>query len=32
MELWIRSQNREDLSKTKHLGVYDKKIYINGYE
>lgn len=32
MELWIRSQNCEDLSKVEHLGVYDKKIYINGYE
>ena len=32
MDLWIRSQNREDLSKAKHLGVYDKNIYINGYE
>lgn len=32
MDLWIRSQNREDLSKVEHLGVYDKKIYINGYE
>lgn len=32
MELWIRSQDKENLSKAEHLGVYNEKIYVNGYE
>ena len=32
MELWVRSQDKENLSKAEHLGVYNEKIYVNGYE
>ena len=32
MDLWVRSQDRENLSKVEHLGVFNKKIYVNGYE
>ena len=32
MELWIRSQDREKLSKAEYLGVYQKKIYVDGYK
>lgn len=32
MELWIRSQDKEDFIKVEHLGVYNEKIYANGYE
>lgn len=28
----MRSQDRENLSKVEHLGVYREKIYVNGYE
>ena len=32
MDLWIRSQDKENLQKAGHLGVYNEKIYVNGYE
>ena len=32
MDLWIRSQDKEDLKKAEHIGVFNEKIYINGYE
>ena len=32
MELWIRSQDKEDLKKAEHIGVFNEKIYVNGYE
>lgn len=32
MDLWIRSQNKKDLKKAEHIGVFNEKIYVNGYE
>lgn len=32
MELWIRSQNKQELAKAEHVGVYDNRVYINGYD
>lgn len=32
MELWVRSQNKEDLMKAENIGVFNEKIYVNGYE
>lgn len=32
MDLWIRSQNKQELAKAEHVGVYDNKVYINGYD
>jgi hypothetical protein len=32
MDLWIRSQNKENLLKAENLGVYNEKLYVNGHE
>ena len=32
MELWVRSQDKEELVKAERLSVYNKRIYINEYD
>ena len=32
MELWVRSQDKEDLMKAENIGVFNEKIYVNSYE